>query len=1309
MKTRRSILVTFFAAAVFALVLAGAAACSKDERPPEGDGGPRHVYYLPNAPQGVAAGEISSSECEYGEKVEIKDGALFGLPENYRFAGWAVAEGGEAVYAAGEEVTLNEDLTLYARWDSAYTDRFGGSDLIFAASDKADTAVLRRGKHDFEGALSDSVFTFSLPNGDTVKGKLYADTFAYIRTDVSGEYSLLENGEVNSDIRLTVDEYWNATCTAGSSSVEGRLSRDPVVGDWSFLRGDDTYDFRFRFTEHSNTAVFEKGGNEAGEYIGLGYAGSGSDGLIGTGETILLGGYGTATLTGDGDPVDGSYTVAKTADIGGYSIYGVNALFGADTYDFYTVPLEDGMFGFLPADGYKGEYAGAGGASLELDGYGIFADSAVYTAAGRTYRGSYAFEEYRTLGEVIVLTCDSQRYYFTLDGGSFTVLEGASALPVYEFVRLQTQNGSYGIIDPLLAIYGEDSAHVLKAELYTRSQSGAYELCASGTYAEEQLDGNLYLSTFTLGRKAEGYEGDVPESFTYIVGGVSFEDRSIEVYNVIEWNGEKQYEEYTEEDGEGRIWYSPLPMGSLYYAGDGSVYQGTLSNRTEHTDFGNMKTFTFTYVDYSTTEFITLNFEMVDEAGGKFALLDNAPANLFLTDEYGATQLFASLALDGKGNAVYSADGETQVRASYTVESALTAFGDRVYSLSGAGVSFKFIIGVYYDIYTDSDYDVYYKYDPALDGLFTAEGGARVMLDGYYRALFTDGEGRDSLGTYFYTEDGEAISYFSEEDDASGERYFLISGSKLTVLGSEYGEWDLTDDNYGLLDYKTVFDGFGGVRFTHGNTAVTGTYDVIGEYDGLPELLITADFGEGARAFAVSLVRIPMGDRYCVIRNDGIAAAYVSDKWEVLYIDGYGYGMYYDAEGNAGRRVIVTLYSAERGHIGLRYSGDYATLVYVTVDRAKGSFKVNEYAERTFYAEDFSGIKFGNGAVIELLGENGTYFTDGDKAYAYFVDENNNYTSKTLFAPTASSGEYDGKTFTLWDKGMIEISGKINFLDENGGAMPGYPAHDATLSFTPDGSARMDVAAEIADGGVHYSGFRFEVVYLVFGGVRTTLVYDGAEYDVTFSAAGGVRTFSAAGGRSVTTFNDLENTGNSNGSFTVTAFGFGPIGREDPQVHGVLNYKGSSAYTFDFTVGEENITVCGYDEEYGDIYALRFNSGDTDYVMTYFISGIGYYLRSLSAYTEYTAAGGSHEYKVGVCRFIFSNGTFNDRLLSAVSGEVCELILFEDGEVLPAKQIGKKSGTTSTYGYICSDGGEDGRQFWIELTDGGVAVTEYAV
>lgn len=149
-------------------------------------------------------------------------GVEFDLPtdtfsfEGARFLGWA--EKADADYTRyindGKYTLQNQTTTLYAQWNVGYSDMFMGYDTIFVNPDKQG-AVLCRGGVDIAGTYDSDrnyyVFRGEEHDGErvTLRARL-TDTHKFIfYDDRSGSYTLYEDGYLNKNVTLSIDNLNN--------------------------------------------------------------------------------------------------------------------------------------------------------------------------------------------------------------------------------------------------------------------------------------------------------------------------------------------------------------------------------------------------------------------------------------------------------------------------------------------------------------------------------------------------------------------------------------------------------------------------------------------------------------------------------------------------------------------------------------------------------------------------------------------------------------------------------------------------------------------------------------------------------------------------------------------------------------------------------------------------------------------------------------------------------------------------------------------------------------------------------------------
>lgn len=305
-----------------------------------------------NLPQG----EAQTITVRYGEEI-----ALPGAPEDagddYRFEGWAAEIDGEVLYGAGERAALDPEgdfMQLFARWEEAVHDFFGGEDRIFVSSSQPDVVYLRRyGLGEKEGSCNRAtgVFTFSEEGEEILTGKLFEQGFYYFKDTMEREYlpygggvdrlSLMSGGEA---------EY----CDAAGNRFNGSYDVDPETGDFVFDGG--TKKFVFRIVEGAGSEpVFRIQGEEAGSFH-----------TKDSEDTVTFDGFGGFEGVFDGQKRSGLYMYDN--DDATLLFLMVRDNYNIVTEYFYIRYDEDGFF--VMDDGLGGTYPTADGGELTLDGFG---------------------------------------------------------------------------------------------------------------------------------------------------------------------------------------------------------------------------------------------------------------------------------------------------------------------------------------------------------------------------------------------------------------------------------------------------------------------------------------------------------------------------------------------------------------------------------------------------------------------------------------------------------------------------------------------------------------------------------------------------------------------------------------------------------------------------------------------------------------------------------------------------------------------------------------------------------------------------
>ncbi len=363
------------------------------------------VHYYVNAPAGAEeefGGEIESASVVYGTEITVSSDSALTSPEWFRFAGWATDADGAVAYQAGEKVTPESNLFLYAVWDEAYQDRFGGGDFIFFPQTEEGVAILRRAGKEYRGTHDGNNFSFKDGDKEIVKGQVNANgTFVYYREGQEEEtyrhFSAYQNVFEADGATIKFDNYGNGTYTVGGTEKHGVVSYKPSLMFYTFEGDGEHFDFVLTDvsgSDGSSETVFITVGEEFGAYflfrfyyeeteikadipsVSLNLYGLGSMAFIDveTEEVIAAGSY---------EPKGNGIVTLKWVDEDNVSnVFNVKLLeYGGEKITVYE-------------DGWAGTYTDAEGNKLTLDGYSGTIGSAVWTAKDGAAKkeGMYALD-----------------------------------------------------------------------------------------------------------------------------------------------------------------------------------------------------------------------------------------------------------------------------------------------------------------------------------------------------------------------------------------------------------------------------------------------------------------------------------------------------------------------------------------------------------------------------------------------------------------------------------------------------------------------------------------------------------------------------------------------------------------------------------------------------------------------------------------------------------------------------------------------------------------------------------------------------
>ncbi len=1272
------------------------------------------IVYHANAPAGLSAtgGTAEQTGAYQASVVTAENG--FKLA-GYRFAGWASVPDGDVVYRAGERVRVEGYTSLYAVWDRGYTDRFRSDDIVFFPRLEEGKAYLLRGGYEFEGTREGDVFTFKKENGDTMlEGRVSGTMFSYTHRELSGKYVLAshdrdpafdEAERYDDGVTLEIGDNLVATLTENGVACSGALSFDRSRGDYRFLSDDGKRDLHVLFgdgTEAGHEKIFYIAGEEAGYYLGL----LGLELPYTTGEILHLDGYGGAVcymnFSGTALGFDGEYYLGSVREVAGVqmrkicvTIYDELGLLGSEpavyVNNLATVPLgmEDGETGeeydgYIKANGLMGEYRGENGATLVLDGLGLFADSAVYTDADGVHACRYDYVSDNKTGVTVTLAAEDGGMSFKLDGNTFAPIDLSAQESYTEYYRITDSFDS-----PVLVLYGEEGEAERRAELLISNDGDTFFTGGRGVVTEEMYRG-VRVCTFTLTAAEAGYENVMPKSMRFYFSSVmSSEDmRPRDVYCVLEEDGESWYEAY-EVEGGGVLWANSritlLGSGSLLFTQSGAI-EGSFS--VGHSERFGYDYIAFVYGDENGDR-AELRYTVSELEDGTMSAIPLTGSDLELQTYYfdeaeNVAQYVTDLVLDRamengeivrSGNAAFNdGHGEGAWQTASFEYVGTTVFGEDVYSLRvGPSERFRFLITLFEGGSGGTAY-IYFIYEESVEGTYLSPDGGSLTLDGFYWALYTDGKGGRYEGGYDY-DPATGEVYFTPEN---GEAFYLsLQGDTFYALDGAYGSWTLVDYNFALINNATVtFDGRGNVTVTvPGGMTYTGTYTLLDAETN--EYAANVNFGPQSGSFPggtapggwhVQLYST-FSDNLCILFNEPTAGTFINDDWDVLWLDGYGGATLSTADGTVSATGEYVLADEERGFmIFIAYDED-ETQTHILFNAEAHTFEIVDYSQicGLYLSDAFDYLALmEDGAVYVGTMRQGVYFYDETTVYAYLWSYDTNTFSWYEFdRPTGDvydlSFDFDGDgsketvTYRRVSSDTFTADGKIEFSDVEGEIVR---TMSATLTLKLRNGSLYNLAAVFTvtdkEHGGTYDKFSFNPYT---GGVPNPRVsYNGVDYPIAFSYENGF-TFTVSAGYLRTVMNDYYDmyrnddgsdpeTGDGTvarrgGRIVKESVGFGPISLEAAVYSGEFFYLNDAhpivaAEPITFSgVPEKELRVIGSRALLNELYEIVFEANGRKYAIDFYETEYEntegnsipcYVLQGFYEYEEHTADG----YTVGV-------------------------------------------------------------------------------
>lgn len=831
-----------------------------------------HIFFMDNLPSEHTQ-SLPFLTVLYGGSAETADGVDFRVPERYRFAGWASSAEGDPEYSAHETIeNVDRDFYLFARWDVAYSDRFGGSDFLFLLNWEPGKAILRRtAMTEKVGTYEENEFVF--PESG-LKGRVSeADrSFAFFREARAKEYTLYnvftEGLEPDT---LVLDGYFGATYTYTRNGTEttetGTYSIDPATRLYTFVSDGGAFTFYLGtwLYHEENRDIFAKLGEEAGygpvprcAMVDFDYYGAYS------GYDAYFDGMGSVSISSMG-----TFSYRPGSEEGEFEIlYG-----GTVLLRMLLVPFSSG-YGWIAYDSeLAGEYhAERGDGLLVLDGYGMRAE----------YDGGVSMWLYVGTsdlnGKILV---ESETHAFLLDPEAHTFLLAEQTFE--EYYWLDANGGD----DRYLVLYAD-----MTAEIYNGTQK-----IAEGTFV---LNGDDSY-TLTLDGTA-----DLPAKFTFRTD-VRLDEERYEYLNVYwiteEWDEAGtltvHYTEYTDENGNRLRDYG---NGHADFLTAGGVYSSYSYSVEEELSYFHVRYITFRYYDGGSIH--ALYFHIGE--GNTLRTATSVPTSyVFANDKHERITRGDLLWVDGIDRALYFAPGVSYM-GTYSVYSRFTEVDNdiTVYQFTPddeTAEGFRFII-----VSIDRLQHIL-RYNEEKAGKFVSEEGT-YLLDGYAFEAVCTLNGVRSFGQYFFLSD-DMIRFIDAETYETRTARLSLSDRTFRAADDFYGDF-FSYENYEVGEDVLRIDGFGGVlfgRFTYDYfgevTGFTrrgeGSYKVEDEDYGILEVTLSYADGRAEETFRILLMAVDGGyyDYDVYVRAFDETRTYVSDDWQVLRLDGFGFATYIDAEG----------------------------------------------------------------------------------------------------------------------------------------------------------------------------------------------------------------------------------------------------------------------------------------------------------------------------------------------------------------------------------------------------------------------------
>ncbi len=1057
---------------------------------------------------GTSSG-VKSIEASYGEEITAPVG-LFER-KGYWLIGWT---DGENVYSTGKKCYNDEAVEAPAKipvtgnkvytavWLKGYADVFKGEDFVYVFENEPKVAYLSRGGFIFKGKRTEkkNTFIFELDNEEkdvVLDGKLLDDgTFTYAiiyRPSQVKQRSLYTlKDKVNRNITVRLDDFNGITYSDGGDESEGTFTIDEngqYVATFTSgtLKGKTLvmiFDTVEETDEQGNATKVEifRVRNEEEYNTGKLLRGVVLNGSL----TFYLDGYYTIAFNGFGIA---AYYVNKTAS--SYYCEFENdkiTLTDADGKVFLTakkveIKGQDGKNTscyMLYDEALDGTFTNKDGASLELDGlYKATVKNGTTTVTGNYETKKSVFGGYivtvtyydAPANKNIVYKCLLSEKKKTSGGeviggegedetSDATEIEYELKLKASGYREYYFRDSDSVYYSPVLVFDDETEG---KASLYGYTETKEYVLISTGTYTEDETT----------------------RRFKYIVTK-SFEigvDVKL-VTNPLDARTVTECEFYTVNSATGGTWYNVCYWYS-YATKNGTHTEGEtfengddklvlLHNYAAYTSEKENIFGTFTsdgnIITVSTATGGKRLFEL-NLTDNTFTCLDGEiyTAMRYLPD--GSLDDKETITTDGKGGAVYTAEGKAPVSGRVEVKPNPSRFNATVYKFtSDEGLSFEYIL--LYNAVTrifavyNKNFDKEYSYD-----------NSKLELDGFgFTGSYTDEKGNITEGVY-YTISETCVTMIVN----NVTRYFDLNGAMFTLRGEEYGVYLNTENGFASYDLYFELDGYSIIKtFTidgNGNRDYVweGTYTkendrIFFTYKNGAET-IRGEYALGKNKF------VRGGKTYgeLIVLDKDIETAFVNPKdWSILLLDDAGGAVKINKGGSkqTGRYTLIT-----EKLLHFKSDDNEQSCIY-SYNKATGEATVVELKGAAYYTEALEALLFDNsGFVVRNSEETFYYSLENGNVTIYKKDSANTEANKYGFVEDKTFGKFEAQK-SYEGKNYIKNSGfAIDFLREESTKskypvmVGGAKTELKTICFAPDGNSEFRVSGTVVIGSSRYRAY----------------------------------------------------------------------------------------------------------------------------------------------------------------------------------------------------------------------------------------------